>query len=170
MGRRTKMAYDFNAEEAFEMAIQIEKNGAAFYRKAASLQKEEANKQFLEKIARMEDRHMAGFEEMKHILSDIEKTQTVFDPQNELLLYLKAMADAHGGEGDPDVTEQLTGKETMAQIIQTAIGLEKESILFYIGLKEMVPPKLGREKIEDIIAEEKKHIVQLSGFLKSIQT
>ncbi|MBU1195303.1 MAG: hypothetical protein KKE62_15610 [Proteobacteria bacterium] len=34
------MTYDFNAAEAFEMAIQIEKNGAAFYRKAASLQKE----------------------------------------------------------------------------------------------------------------------------------
>lgn len=32
------MGYDFNAEEIFEMAVQIEKNGAAFYRKAASLQ------------------------------------------------------------------------------------------------------------------------------------
>lgn len=163
------MAYDFNSEEAFEMAIQIERNGAAFYRKAASLQKEAANKKFLETIARMEDRHMAGFEEMKSAIADIEKTQTVFDPKDELFLYLKAMADAHGGEGDPDVTEQLTGEETMAQIIQTAIGLEKESILFYIGLKDMVPPKLGREKIEDIIDEEKKHMVQLSGFLKSTQ-
>lgn len=163
------MAYDFNAEEAFEVAIQIEKNGAAFYRKAASLQKEEANKTFLETIARMEDRHMAGFEAMKHTLSDIEKTQTVFDPKDELFLYLKAMADDHGGEGNPDAAEQLTGEETMPQIIQTAIELEKESILFYIGLKDMVPEKLGRKKIDDIIDEEKKHVVQLSGFLKSTQ-
>jgi len=163
------MAYDFNAEEAIEMAIQIEKNGAAFYRKAASLQKDSANQKFLETIARMEDRHMAGFEEMKRALSDIEKTRTVFDPQDESLLYLKAMADGHGGEGHPDVTAQLTGQETMAQIIQTAIGLEKESILFYLGLKEMVPPKLGRDKIDGIIDEEKKHLVQLSGFFKSAQ-
>lgn len=163
------MAYNFNAEEAFEMAIQIEKNGAAFYRKAASLQKEEANKKFLETIARMEDRHMAEFEEMKRALSDIEKTQTVFDPKDELFLYLKAMADGHGGEGNPDVAEQLTGEETMAQIIETAIELEKESILFYIGLKDMIPEKLGRKKIDDIIDEEKKHVVQLSGFLKSTQ-
>ncbi len=27
------MSYDFNADEIFEMAEQIEKNGAAFYRK-----------------------------------------------------------------------------------------------------------------------------------------
>ncbi|NIP32685.1 hypothetical protein GWO25_02155, partial [Candidatus Saccharibacteria bacterium] len=33
-----KMAAVFNADEIFEMAIRIENNGAAFYRKAASLQ------------------------------------------------------------------------------------------------------------------------------------
>ncbi len=163
------MAYDFNAEEVFEMAVQIEKNGAAFYRKAASLQEDAANKAFLETIARMEDRHQAGFEDMKKTLSDMEKAQTVFDPQEELVLYLKAMADAHGGEGNPDAAAQLTADDTMAEIIETAIGLEKESILFYVGLKDIVPPKLGRDKIDDIIAEEKMHIAQLSGFLKKAE-
>lgn len=96
----------------------------------------------------------------------METSQTVFDPNEELSMYLKAMADAHGGEGSPDVTDQLTGTESMAQIVETAIGLEKESILFYIGLKDMVPQKLGREKIDGIIQEEKKHVAQLTGFLK----
>ncbi|WP_300464059.1 ferritin family protein [Desulfobacula sp.] len=163
------MSYDFNAGEVFEMAVQIEKNGAAFYRKAASLQENKANKEFLESIARMEDRHQSGFEEMKVAVSDMEKSQTVFDPQEELVSYLKAMADAHGGEGNPDVADQLTGEETMAQVIETAIGLEKESILFYIGLKDIVPAKLGRSKIDEIIEEEKKHVAQLSGFLKKAQ-
>ena len=160
------MSYDFNAEEVFEMAIQIEANAAAFYRKAAELQEEMADKEFLEKIARMEDRHKIGFEEMKAQVSDLEKSKTIFDPNEELYLYLKAMADAHGGEGNPDVANQLTGDETMAQVVETAIGLEKESILFYLGLKDIVPPQLGREKIDEIIEEEKKHVAQLSGFLK----
>ena len=30
------MAYDFNADEIFEMAIRIEANGAQFYRKKAA--------------------------------------------------------------------------------------------------------------------------------------
>lgn len=160
------MAYDFNAAEAFEIAVEIEKNGAAFYRKAASFKENEEEKEFLEALAKMEDRHQAGFEEMKRVLSDMEQARTVFDPEDELSLYLKAMADAHGGEGNPDAAAQLTGNETMAEIIETAIGLEKESILFYVGLKDMVPPKLGSEKIDEIIKEEKKHVVQLSGFLK----
>jgi rubrerythrin len=160
------MSYDFNAAEIFEMAIQIEANGAAFYRKAAELQQDPADKKFLETIAEMEDRHKIGFEEMKARVSDLEKSQTVFDPNEELFLYLKAMADAHGGEGSPDALKQLTGNETMAQVVQTAIGLEKESILFYIGLKDIVPPNLGRARIDQIIEEEKKHVAQLSGFLK----
>ena len=164
------MAYDYSAQEACEMAIQIEKNGAAFYRKAASLQEDEENKKFLETIARMEDRHQAGFEEMKKNLTDLEKTKTVFDPKDELHMYLKAMADSHGGEGDPEAAARLTGNETMAQILETAIGMEKESILFYLGLKDMVPPKMGRERIDEIIDEEKKHVVQLTGFLKKAQT
>jgi len=163
------MAYDYNAAEAFEMAIQIEKNGAAFYRKAAALQKNEEDKKFLETIAKMEDRHQGGFEEMKAALSDTDKTETVFDPNEELSLYLKAMADAHGGEGNPEAAAQLTGEESMTEIIKTAIGLEKESILFYIGLKDMVPPKMGREKIDEIIQEEQKHISQLTGFLKKAE-
>jgi rubrerythrin len=160
------MSYDYNAEEVFEMAIQIEANGAKFYRRAAELQKDQANKDFLDTIARMEDRHKIKFEKMKAKISDLEKSPTVFDPNDELYLYLKAMADSHGGEGNPDVANQMTGNETMTQVIATAIGLEKESILFYIGLKDFVPPKLGRAKIEEIIEEEKKHVAQLSGFLK----
>ena len=38
------MAYDFNAAEVFDMAIQIEANGAAFYRKAAGLQKDSSDR------------------------------------------------------------------------------------------------------------------------------
>lgn len=160
------MAYDFNAEEVLEMAVRIEENGAAFYRKAADLQKKQTDKDFLETLARMEDRHKADFKQMKAGVSDLEKSNTVFDPDEELFSYLKAMVNAHPGEGSPNVADQFTGSETMEDIVKIAIGLEKESILFYDGLKEMVPPKLGREKIIAIINEEKKHVVQLTGFLK----
>lgn len=160
------MAYDFNAEEVFEMAVRIEENGAAFYRKAAENLTDQSEIDFLETLARVEDLHKKTFEKMKEQVADMEKVQTVFDPDGELSLYLNAMADAHGGEGNPDVLELFTGKETLEDIITTAIGLEKESILFYVGLKDIVPEKFGRDKINDIIAEEKMHVAQLKGFLK----
>ena len=163
------MAYDFNLDEVFEMAIQIEANGAKFYRKAGELQQETDNKAFLEKLARMEDKHKTTFEAMRKEVSEKEKQETVFDPANELSMYLKAMADSHGGEGNPDVVESFTGEEPIEEIITTAIGLEKESILFYLGLKDLVPAKYGHDKLDHIIREEKLHIAQLNGFLKKLK-
>jgi len=162
-------SYDFNAEEVLEMAVRIEENGAAFYRKAASLQSDATNCQFLEKLASMEDRHKVVFEKMKKSLSETEKTETVFDPEGPLSLYLASMADRHSGEGSPMVAEALTGEEKMDEIVTIAIGLEKESILFYDGLRDMVPLKYGKGKIDEIIREERKHIVQLSAFLKGLK-
>lgn len=163
------MMNTFNAHEVFKMAIRIEENGAAFYRNAAGIKDNPADREFFETLARVEDRHRLSFETMHLEISDLEKTHPVFDPDGELSLYLEAMADAHGGEGNPDVLSVLTGREPMEEIISTAIGLEKESILFYLGLKDIVPRKYGRERIDTIIEEEKKHIVQLNEFLKIAQ-
>lgn len=116
----------------------------------------------------MEDHHKLTFEKMKKTLSDAEKTETVFDPNEESSQYLAAMADMHGGEGSPSAADALTGKESIDEIIHIAIGLEKESILFYLGLKDFVPPKYGQDKLDNIISEERRHIIQLNGFRKKV--
>ena len=159
------MAYDFNANDMFKLAIRIEENGAAFYRKAAELQGDESNQIFLKKLASMEDAHKATFVEMRKNLTENEKSATVFDPDNESSQYLSAMADSHPGEGSPKAADSLTGKESMQEILSIAIGLEKESILFYLGLRDLVPPKHGQAKLDDIIKEERKHVVQLNTLL-----
>ncbi len=157
------MVYDFSANEIFDMAVRIEENGGRFYRKAASFQSDEESRTFLEKLAVMEDRHAQLFEKMQVRLSDQEKAGTVFDPNDESSQYLAAMADAHGGEGSPAAADALTGKESLKEIIAIAIGLEKESILFYLGLRDFVPPKHGQDKLDEIIAEERQHIIQLNA-------
>ena len=163
------MAYAFNANEMLDLAIRIEENGGRFYRKAAQLQSDPENQALLDQLATMEAHHKLTFETMKKSLSEAGRTATVFDPLEESGQYLAAMADAHGGEGSPAIADTLTGKESMVQIIDIAIGLEKESILFYLGLKDMVAPKYGQEKLDQIIREEQRHIVQLNAFRKKFQ-
>jgi len=164
------MMYDFNSAEVFKVAIRIEENGAKFYRRAAELQTDPKNKKFLEKLAAMEDTHKSTFTKMSSNLMEAEKAQQVFDPEGEAEMYLAAMADTHGGEGAPSAAEALTGSETMEEILKTAIGLEKESILFYLGVKDLVPPKLGQDKVDAIIEEERRHVIQLNGFLKKMKS
>ena len=163
------MGYAFNANEMLDLAIRIEENGGRFYRKAAQLQTDPEHQALLDQLANMEAHHKLTFETMKKSVSEAGKTATVFDPLDESGQYLAAMADTHGGEGSPAIADTLTGKESMVQIIDIAIGLEKESILFYLGLKDMVPPKYGREELDRIIREEQQHLTQLNAFRKRFQ-
>lgn len=162
------MAIKFNADEIFEMAEEIERNGAKFYRKAAEKAPDAEGKKFFNSLAKMEDRHLEIFQEMRKDLKPEEKGETVYDPQNEAMQYLQAMADSHGFEGKVSPTQEFTGSESMKETIEIALNAEKESVVFYYGLKSLVPVKMGLDKIEKIIHEELGHITTLLKYLKTV--
>ncbi len=149
----------FNADEIFEMAEQIERNGAKFYRKAAESIADD-DRDLLLRLAAMEDEHERTFAAMRGQLSEDEKTPITFDPDNEAALYLQAMADGKVFKSDP--SEALSGDESIQDILKTAIGLEKDSIVFYASMKDVVPKSAGKEKVDAIIKEEIGHIVDLT--------
>ena len=161
------MLQRFPANEVFEMAIRAEQNGAAFYRKAAEVLEEKSSVAFLTELAVMEDDHEKVFSGMRKNLSEMEQKDTVFDPHDEASLYLAAASDAHGGEGSPAVAATLTGDETLEQILRIAIKLEQKSILFYLGLRDLVPEQLGKDRVDAIIEEEKKHV---AGLVRQLQS
>ena len=163
------MAIVFNADEVFEMAVRIENNGAAFYRKAAGLQSDIKNQKFLEGLANMEDRHEKIFTDMRTTLTEKDKEPKVFDPFDEVSQYLAAMADTMGGEGSPSVADTLTGNESLEEILNIAVGLEKDSILFYLGIKDLIPAQSGKDRIDEIIKEERRHVIQLSKLLEKLK-
>ncbi|MCD6225429.1 MAG: ferritin family protein [Deltaproteobacteria bacterium] len=157
------MGYDFNMDEIFEMAEQIEKNGAKFYREAADRIAEPPNKNLLIKLAEMEDQHQKTFAFLRTQLSEGEKAPAVFDPDGEAALYLRALADIRiFFEKEIDVT-------SMETILKEALVAEKDSIVFYLGMKDLVPDDLGKEKIDQIIKEEMAHIKLLSNQLLALK-
>jgi rubrerythrin len=153
------MSYDFNADEIFEMAEQIERNGASFYRKSAELIADPAEKKLLLDLAAMEDEHEKIFADLRASLSEKEKVATVFDPEGEISLYLRALADTRV------FFEKKIDTSSIEDIFKEAILAEKDSIVFYMGMKEMVPENLGKAKIDAIIKEEMNHIKLLSKAL-----
>ena len=162
------MGITFNANEIFEMAEEMERNGAKFYRQAAQDTIDEGTKQMLLGMADMEDGHLKTFQEMRKQLSRREKGWTIFDPDNQSALYLQAMADAHGYEGKITPTKALIGNETPKKIIEIALNAEYESVVFYFGLKSFVSEKAGKDKVEAIVIEELSHITTLLNKLKSL--
>jgi rubrerythrin len=156
------MGITFNADEIFEMAENIERDGAMFYRQAAKNAADKKTKQMFLDLANMEDKHLATFQEMRKGLSGREKEEMIFDPDNQAAMYLQTMAAGHGWEGKKSLTETLTGGEKIEDVLKIAIEAEQNSVVFYSGLKELVPPRAGRDKVEAIIKEELGHIAILN--------
>lgn len=150
------MNYNFNADEIFEIAEQIERNGANFYRTAAENITDEDKKKLLIHLAEMEDDHEKTFKTLRDELSENEKTMTTFDPENETADYLRLLADTRVFyEKEVDVT-------SLNEVFKTAITAEKDSIVFYLGMKNVVPSHQGKDWLDRIIKEEMDHIRLLS--------
>jgi len=159
------MGITFNADEIFEIAEQIERNGAKFYRQAAGHVSEGGSRDLLLRLAEWEDGHETFFHTLREDLSKAEATPTVYDPEGEAAAYLQAYADGHVFDLKTAPADLLTGTETLAEILQTAIGLERDSIAFYLGIRDWVPANLGKDRVEEIIREEMSHVVYLNGEL-----
>ena len=157
------MAYVFNMNEILEMAEQIERNGAAFYRNAAKGISDSQKSKYLLELAQMEDQHEKTFASMRAQLSEKEKTTTLFDPEDETVLYLRALADTRV------FFEKKIDTSSMEEILKEALTAEKDSIVFYLGMKDLVPEKFGKEKIDSIIKEEMEHIKLLGKKLVELK-
>jgi len=157
------MAMGFNADQILTVAEQIERNGAMFYRRAAKAQSDAKVKEMLAAMAEMEDEHERVFAAIHADLAEVERKEMVFDPDQELPLYLRSLADRNVFDVTGDPWDRLSGREGISDILRLAVQLEKDSIVFYLGLKDMVPARLGGPRIEAIIKEEMGHISTLAA-------
>jgi len=84
----------FNADEIFAIAEQIERNGIAFYQRAAERFEGEQKRRLLG-LSVMEKVHQQLFAAMRRELSESDEAEKMFDPEGEAEKYLAAIA---GGE------------------------------------------------------------------------
>ncbi len=161
------MHLELNIDEIFRIAAKIEENGARFYNLAAEvLNDQDASWKFLE-LAEEELEHKKVFEKMReaHIKTG-PKISVETAEYNDL--FLQSWADGHIFRLDKDPFEKLTGEETVADVLKIAIDAEKDSIVFYLAIKEALPSQDDRDKIDRLIWEELNHFAALSNKLSAI--
>lgn len=162
------MSRKFNAIEVFEIAEQIERNGAVFYRRAAELFKDSDVGELFRKLADWEVEHEAVLADMRKELSAAPPELSTFDPE-ELPLDAKAMAGLASFGLHSNPSRELTGCKTRADALKLALQKEKDTVVYYTGLKEFVRLAAVIGKISDIIKEELRHIGILNQALEQCE-
>ena len=152
------MKVTFNADDIFAMAEQIERNGAKFYRMAANKMTAPESKELLTSLAAWEERHERMFTRMRAGLTDEEKSGNACDPRENTERNFQAFTDGLTSNLREDPVKTLGRKKSLAQIVEKAIEMEKDSVIFYLGLAKIVPARLGKTRVNNVIREEMKHM------------
>jgi rubrerythrin len=152
----------FKASEVLKIAVQIEKNGLAFYSQVKEYSKSFPVQEVFGYLAKEEVRHQHAFESLLEKAGDYEPAESY---PGELEMYMQAIA----GENvftKSDAMKQVAQKaEVDKEAIELGIGFEKDSIIFFSELKKFVPAS-NQGIVERIIGEEKGHLSKLIALRK----
>jgi rubrerythrin len=151
----------FSVHEVVEQAVQTERLGNSFYTGMARKFHDKYDlKKLFETLAAQEYRHEQVFLQLKDRISDEEA-----EGWDEVTLYLKALAESEFFLGKGKSLTSMNEAKTAAEAVTFALGFEKETLLFYYSLKDVVG---GQEILDAIIREEKSHIIWLNDLRKSL--
>lgn len=158
------MANIFAGSEIVELGIQIEKNGRDFYNTLVDQSKNQKAKDIFKFLADQEEAHIATFQK---VLDSVHKYEPSESYPGEYFAYMNALASNYV------FTRKDKGKEIAKKVrgdkeaVELGIGSEKDSIIFYEGMKRVVP-EYGHKVIDEMIEQEQNHLRQLADLKKNL--
>ncbi len=164
------MSYGFNAGEVFKVAIQIEENGKKFYEESQKNIENADVRNLFADLAQQEIDHKKRFEALKAQLPPESTSDTVWDPENEIDQYIKAMADGHIFVSSSEVKNQIERIKNATDALKMAIEFEKDSVLFFLNLEDAMATKNDQELIKSLVKEEQEHLKRLTLELRRISS
>ncbi len=160
------MAISFYGNELINIAIGIERRGIAFYDIMTRSTENAVTRDVFQCLVDMEREHIKIFQDM---LSGADKHETPETYAGEYEAYLQALVDSAVFTDDLATSEMASQVDSDIKAIELGISAEKDSILFYYNMKELMGQR-AQVAVNKIITEEKSHLRQLSELRKKLAT
>ncbi len=159
------MSIHFTSEEIINVAIDIERRGIAFYDTMARSTKSTALSSAFQLLVDMERQHVEIFLSMR---TEAGRTLALENFTAEHGAYLEALAASSVFTDDMVTSEMVAKINSDIEALEMAIGAEKDSILFYYELRDLMP-HANHSLLSQVISEEKAHLRQLSQMKRELQ-
>jgi rubrerythrin len=158
------MSIVFSGGDLVNIAIDIERRGIMFYDIMAKSTDNEDARAVFEGLVEMEREHIRIFEDM---LGEADTHQPKDASSGGYSDYLQALVDEAVFSDDMITSEMATQADSDVKALELGIAAEKDSILFYYEMRDIMP-RGAVPLINRIIAEEKSHLQQLSDIKKKL--
>jgi rubrerythrin len=154
----------FRASEVVEIGIQIEVNGKDFYDTLVKQTENEKAKALFKYLAKEEEKHIIAFQRILDVVQTYEPAEAYTD---EYFAYMGALAEEHvftKKDKGVETAKNITNNE---EAVELAISFEKDSIIFYDGVKKAVHEN-EHKIIDSLIDQEKTHLNKLMDLKNSL--
>jgi len=149
----------FSQEDVIKTAIQLEQISKAFYEAAAQKATDPAMVEIFQFFANDENRHIDIFQKICDEMKCGSVKLDISKPED--LLYLETLVKSHIAEGADRAVNVVKTASTPLEVINYAVGLERDGMLFFLKLYRSVCGK-DRSLISKLIKEEETHVFKLT--------
>ena len=151
----------FSAKELIEVAVREEQTGAIYYRALAEATESEELAEFARAVAKMEDDHEAKFRALLESVGEYEPTGESYAGEYES--YMSYLLEGRIFPAGQDGVELARQQADDKAAVETAMELERNTLLFYHEMIQFVPEQ-HRAMLDGIIAEERQHVTDLAKY------
>ena len=147
----------FNADEVFQIAMELEETGQVFYEALAIGAGKEPVSALCRRLAADEARHYARFKWLRAALP-------AGGPRGVLSGEEADFAQALINDRvipNPEQARKVAARGSLREALDLAVAMEKDSVLFYEEIILVVAPAEA-EGVEQIVREEKRHVAELT--------
>ncbi len=157
----------FSINEIIEMAVQIERNGYAFYNEAAKRKDlDQVSVTFITWLRDQELDHEKTFMALRDDadMQDLELTQD----WEMVSAYLKTIVDGRIFNNEESAIRKATEATDMSTLVENAITFEKDTLLYFHALSDSISNPKALQALRRIINEEVSHVMRLNDFKKGL--
>lgn len=165
IGGDCEMGYKtlINDLEAIKMAINIERRGQQFYRRAAQkLEHDPDMANVLLDLAQDEEDHAETFQQIyDEFVGNKQDFDDTYLYEPEVEAYLRAMVETAIFPSDEKQDDVLNKIQSGEDVLRLGIQAEKDSILFYTEMIIYSQLPEAKSAFRRLLKEEKRHLVDL---------
>jgi rubrerythrin len=150
----------FEVKEGLDFAVYIEQNGYEFYTEASKKFSDPKIVELFKYLSQEETKHEKLFKDMAKSTDTFEAEESY---EGEFSAYMKEFCASHSLANRNTIKKHLESLKTFNDVLDMALAFEKDSVVFFAELKDMVAFDRGKI-IEKVINEELAHMRMLVKF------
>lgn len=152
-------------DELIHFGMQIEERGFKFFQGMAAGAADPEVKKVFEFLSDEEEKHYNVMDKMVAEMKTYDPPEYYMD---EYEAYVWNLANNHILTGKAGPEQYLDKVKTPLEAVNLALGVEKDTILFFVALKKLVPRE-GQVTLDMLIDQENLHIKKLLDLKKRLQ-